>query len=76
MPCGSEKCMPCGSEYAATCEEPQNVKYLIDKLETGKWFGFAEVDIQAAEELREKFSERSALFLNREILEDVVPDKW
>ena len=64
MPCGKEKVFQ--SEAGKKDELIQNV--LNDKL-----FGFFQVDIEVPEQLLDKFSEFSPLFILSEVPEDQIP---
>ena len=58
--------MPCGKEEHVTVKTPTsayNIKVLNNKILKDKLFGFAQVDIEVPEELHEKFSEMSPLFV-------------
>ena len=66
--------MPCGLgrvvHYANPVEAAQE---LPTKLETGHWFGFAEVDIEVPRDLWEQFEELPPLFINRAVPDEGVP---
>ena len=66
--------MPCGKETVGHHEDPEAAaRILQDKLYSGTWFGFAEVDIEVPRELWEKFEEFPPLFLNRSVPNASVP---
>ena len=43
------------------------------KLQEGKWFGFAEVDLKVPEPLRPKFEEMCPFFINKQMPAEAVP---
>ena len=49
------------------------MSYLTWQLKTGKWFGFAEVDIEIPKPLHKKFEETCPFFFNSEVPEHAVP---
>ena len=64
--------MPCGKEMYI--ENPTtSVQELCNRVMNDDLFGFLEVDIRVPQELREKFSEFSPLFVVNRIPEDLVP---
>ncbi|KAL9982461.1 hypothetical protein ACROYT_G004507 [Oculina patagonica] len=70
--------MPCGKEvvrqYAGF--EDLEASLLTQKLKHenwGKWFGFAEVDIEIPKKLWKKFEEMPPFFLNKEVPGEAVP---
>ena len=78
MPCGKEKVFKCNPDAkpeqsrskAPSSEEKDK---LIQKVLNDKLFGFFQVDIEVPEQLRDKFSEFSPLFILSEIPEDQIP---
>ena len=80
MPCGKEKVFHCdsGGEAgtklgAGEASEVGEEKKLIQNVLNNKLFGFFEVDIEVPEQLRDKFSEFSPLFVISEVPEDQIP---
>ena len=68
------KDMRCGKETVGHHEDPEAAaRILQDKLYSGTWFGFAEVDIEVPRELWEKFEEFPPLFINRSVPNASVP---
>ena len=64
--------MPCGKEkfFQANPEEKDE---LIQNVLNDKLFGFFQVDIEVPEQLLDKFSEFSPLFILSEVPEDQIP---
>ena len=80
MPCGKEKVFhrDSGGEAgtklgAGEASEAGEEKKLIQNVLSNKLFGFFEVDIEVPEQLRDKFSEFSPLFVISEVPEDQIP---
>ena len=68
--------MPCGKESYVEVSNPRDpriISDLCDKVLTGELFGFLQVDIQVPDELLEKFSEFSPLFIADEVPKDQFP---
>ena len=68
--------MPCGKgSYieVSNPQDPREIKNLCDKVLTDKLFGFLQVDIHIPNELLEKFSELSPLFIVDSMPEDQIP---
>jgi len=42
--------MPCGKEKVVH-HAPENLPHFTERLKTGEWFGFAEVDIEIPKKL-------------------------
>ena len=53
--------------------EREAVRWLVQSLKDGTWFGFAEVDIEIPEALRRKFEEMCPFFYNKEVPVEAVP---
>ena len=81
MPCGKEKVFKCnpeakpeqrpkGRSKALSSEEKDE---LIQNVLNDKLFGFFQVDIEVPEQLLDKFSEFSPLFILAEVPEDQIP---
>ena len=70
--------MPCGKDTLAVNKElfdqKRIAKFLRDVLK-GKVFGFAQVDIEVPDELYDKFSEMSPLFVVQEIPDRNIPEE-
>ena len=67
--------MPCGKEDYVEVENPQDsstIKDLCDKVMKDELFRFLHVDINFPDELLEKFSEFSPLFIIDSIPEDQI----
>ena len=68
--------MPCGKDALVVNKKPfdqkQIAKFLKDVLK-GKVFGFAQVEIEVPDELYDKFSEISPLFVVQEIPDRNLP---
>ena len=68
--------MPCGKDALVVNKKPfdqkQIAKFLKDVLK-GKVFGFAQVEIEVPDELYDKFSEISPLFVVQEIPDRDLP---
>ena len=68
--------MPCGKEGYVEVKNPEDssiIKDLCDKVMKDKLFGFLQVDIQVSDELLEKFSEFSPLFIIYEVPKEQIP---
>ena len=70
--------MPCGKDTLVVNKKPFDqkriAKFSKDVLK-GKVFGFAQVDIEVPDELYDKFSEMSPLFVVQEILDRDIPEE-
>ena len=70
--------MPCGKDTLVVNKKPFDqkrvAKFSIDVLK-GKFFGFAQVDIEVPDELYDKFSEMSPVFVVQEILDRDIPEE-
>ena len=67
--------MPCGKESYVEVSNPQDssvIKDLSNKVMKDELFGFLQVDIHITDQLLEKFSEFSPLFIIEEVLEDQI----
>ena len=64
--------MPCGKEKVFQSEAGEKDK-LIQNVLNDKLFGFFQVDIEVPEQLLDKFSEFSPLFVLSEVPEDQIP---
>ena len=64
--------MPCGKEKVFKCN-PEEKDKLIQNVLNDKLFGFFQVDIEVPEQLLDKFSEFSPLFILSEVPEDQIP---
>ena len=64
--------MPCGEGH---CRRPDDVEGFVAALREGRWFGFAEVDIEVPEYLWPKFEEMPPLFYSKEIPVEAVPQE-
>ena len=51
----------------------QAARVLVHRLKEGKWFGFAEVDIEIPESLHPKFEEMCPFFYNKKVPAEAVP---
>ena len=68
------KDMPCGKEWIVHHKNPeQAAQDLIPLMNSGGWFGFAEVDIEVPQELWPKFEEFPPLFINKSVGEEGIP---
>ena len=68
------KDMPCGKEFVEHYEDPvQAAKDLIPRMYSKRWFGFAEVDIEVARDLWEKFEEFPPIFINQSVGSEGIP---
>ena len=68
--------MPCGKDTLNVKKKPYDQKRMAKFSEDvlkGKVFGFAQVDIKVSDELYDKFSEMSPLFVDQEILDRNIP---
>ena len=63
--------MPCGKEKVF--QNPEEKDKLIQNVLNDKLFGFFQVDIEVPEQLLDKFSEFSPLFILSEVPEDQIP---
>ena len=70
--------MPCGKDTLVVNKKPLDqkriAKFSRDVLK-GKVFGFAQVDIEVHDELYDKFSEMSSLFVVQEIPDSNIPEE-
>ena len=70
--------MPCGKDTLVVNKKPFDqkriAKFSKDVLK-GKVFGFAQVDIEVPDELYDKFSEMSPLFVVQKILDRDIPEE-
>ena len=70
--------MPCGKDTLVVNKKPFDqkriAKFSKDVLK-GKVFGFAQVDIEVPDELYDKFSEMSPLFVVQEIPDRDIPEE-
>ena len=70
--------MPCGKDTLVVNKKPFDqkriAKFSKDVLK-GNVFGFAQVDIEVPDELYDKFSEMSPLFVVQEILDCSIPEE-
>ena len=64
--------MPCGKEKVFQAN-PEEKDKLIQNVLDDKLFGFFQVDIEVPEQLLDKFSEFSPLFILSEVPEDQIP---
>ena len=64
--------MPCGKENVFQAN-PEEKDKLIQNVLNDKLFGFFQVDIEVPEQLLDKFSEFSPLFVLSEVSEDQIP---
>ena len=64
--------MPCGKEKVFS-SSPEEKDKLIQNVLNDKLFGFFQVDIEVQEQLLDKFSEFSPLFILSEVPEDQIP---
>ncbi|XP_057312292.1 uncharacterized protein LOC130653799 [Hydractinia symbiolongicarpus] len=68
---------PCGKEKLIKSNPPtaeHNIGLLIEGMQNGSLFGFAQVDIEVSLELHEKFSEMAPLFVVKEIPDEQIPE--
>ena len=66
--------MPCGKEKVVRYERPKEAAAtLVSRLKDGKWFGFAEVDIEIPKRLWMKFEEMPPFFFTKQIPYESVP---
>ena len=68
---------PCGKEKLIKVSVPEakhNLEVLARGVQNGSLFGFAQVDIGIPEDLFEKFSEMSPLFVVQEIPDEQIPE--
>ena len=67
--------MPCGKEeYVATSNlHDRVIRDLCDKVLIGELFGFLQVDFHIPDELLEKFSQFSPLFIVDKVPEEQIP---
>ena len=73
MPCGKEKVFHCDSGAGVRQAERAKQDELIQNVLNDELFGFFEVDIEVPEQLRDKFSEFSPLFILDEVPEEQIP---
>ena len=69
--------MPCGKETLIINKKPyveKHIKKFCKTVLNDTLFGFAQVDIEVPDELYEKFSEMSPLFVVREIPDECIPE--
>ena len=60
--------MPCGKEFVEHYEDPvQAAKELIPRMDSKRWFGFAEVDIEVPQDLWEEFKEFPPIFITQSV---------
>ena len=64
--------MPCGKEKVFQAN-PEEKDKIIQNVLNDKLFGFFQVDIEVPEQLLDKFSEFSPLFILSEVREDQIP---
>ena len=64
--------MPCGKEKVFQAN-PEEKDKLIQNVLNDKLFGFFQVDIEVPEQLLDRFSEFSPLFILSEVCEDQIP---
>ena len=64
--------MPCGKEKVFKCN-PEEKNEIIQNVLNDKLFGFFEVDIEAPEQKRKRFSEFCPLFVISEVPEEQIP---
>jgi len=68
------KDMPCGKEKVVHYDEPAKAApSFTERLKTGSWFGFAEVDIETPKTLWVKFEEMPPFFFTKQIRDEAVP---
>ena len=68
------KDMPCGKEWIIHYKNPeQAAQDLIPLINSGSWFGFAEVDIEVPQELWRKCEEFPPLFINQSVGATGIP---
>ena len=70
--------MPCGKDTLVVNKEPFEQKRIVKLSRSvlrGKVFGFVQVDIEALDELYDKFSEMPPLLVVQEILDCDIPEK-
>ena len=70
--------MPCGKDTLNVKKKPYDQKRMAKFSEDvlkGKVFGFAQVDNKVPDELYDKFSEMSPLFVDQEILDRNIPEE-
>ena len=65
--------MPCGKERVVHYNYQAAAPILTQRLKEGKWFGFAEVDIEIPKTLWPKFEEMCPFFYNKEVPVEAVP---
>ena len=70
----SDQEMPCGKEKVFQAN-PEEKDKLIQNVLNDKLFGFFQVDIEVPEQLLNKFSEFSPLFILSEVPEDQIPQQ-
>ena len=73
-PSTMSKEMPCGKKTVVHYEDSAQAAIdLIPRLQSKRWFGFAEVDIEVPRDLWETFEEFPPIFINRSIGLEGVP---
>jgi len=68
--------MPCGKGRVVNFDDgfqAQAACVLVNRLKEGKWFGFAEVDIEIPDRLQPKFEEMCPFFYNKKVPGKAVP---
>ena len=65
--------MPCGKGRVVYYNNEAASPILTQRLKEGKWFGFAEGDIEIPEHLSSKFEEMCPFFHNKEVPIEAVP---
>ena len=66
--------MPCGKEAVVRYDTPtEAVCCFTERLKTGAWFGFAEVDIEIPKRLWMKFEEMPRFFYTKQVPDEAVP---
>ena len=70
MPRGKERVAPYDGNY-----QVEAAPVLTHRLKEGKWFGFAEVDIEIPEPLHARFEEMCPFFYNIEVPVEALPQQ-
>jgi len=66
--------MPCGKEQVTHEQNPAHAATMfVENLKAGKWFAFAEVDIEIPKPLWLKFEEMPPFFFTKQIPDEAVP---
>ena len=65
--------MPCGKGMVVHYNNEAASPILTQRIKDGKWFGFAEVDIEIPKNLWPKFEEMCPFFYNKEVPVEAVP---